>query len=111
MRKVAIVTGANRGIGFEIVRELAKLEKFDFVYLTGRNEEAGRTAVAKIGNPRVKFFRLDLTEMQTIVDFRNYLAENSEEISVLILNAAMGGNRGINAKEVIFIAFKIKKYI
>jgi len=76
MRKVAIVTGANRGIGFEIVRELAKLEKFDFVYLTGRNEEAGRAAVAKIGSPRVKFFRLDLTEMQTIVDFRNYLAEN-----------------------------------
>lgn len=45
-RRIAIVTGANRGIGFEISRQLylAGLE----VVLTARSEEKGRAALDKL---------------------------------------------------------------
>ena len=43
MSKVALVTGANTGIGFELVRLLA--EEKHTVYLGARNEIAGREAV------------------------------------------------------------------
>ena len=43
MSKVILVTGANTGIGFELVRLLA--EKGHTVYLSARNEHAGKEAV------------------------------------------------------------------
>jgi NAD(P)-dependent dehydrogenase (short-subunit alcohol dehydrogenase family) len=43
MSKVILVTGANTGIGFELVRLLA--EKARTVYLGARNEHAGKVAV------------------------------------------------------------------
>ena len=43
MSKVVLVTGANTGIGFELVRLLA--EKGHTVYLGARKELAGKTAV------------------------------------------------------------------
>ena len=42
MSKVILVTGANTGIGFELVRLLA--EKKHTVYLAARNEVAGKEA-------------------------------------------------------------------
>ena len=43
-KRVAVVTGSNKGIGFAIVRGLAKAFKGD-VYLTARNEERGLKAM------------------------------------------------------------------
>ena len=48
MSKIAIVTGGNKGIGYETVRGLAKSGKFDIVYLTARNVELGNVAAAKL---------------------------------------------------------------
>ena len=47
MPKVAVVTGANKGIGFGIVRALCK--QFDgVVYLTSRNVQLGEQAVKEL---------------------------------------------------------------
>ena len=73
-KRVAIVTGGNKGIGYAIVRGLGK--KFDGdVYLTARNVERGLAAVQKLKNEdniSVKFHQLDIDNedsVQTLSDF------------------------------------------
>ena len=44
---IAFITGANKGIGFEIARQLAS--KGFHVFVGARNEKAGRAAAQKIG--------------------------------------------------------------
>ena len=45
MSRIAIVTGANKGIGLETTRALAKSGLFKRVYLTSRNVELGLNAL------------------------------------------------------------------
>jgi carbonyl reductase 1 len=54
MLKVAVVTGSNKGIGYEIVRGLLQ-KKFDGdVFLTSRSEERGLEAVEKLNKVRIR---------------------------------------------------------
>ena len=63
MQKIAVVTGANRGIGFEICRQLAHLGIK--VVLTARDEEKGREAARTLQNEGldVVFYLLDVISM------------------------------------------------
>jgi NAD(P)-dependent dehydrogenase (short-subunit alcohol dehydrogenase family) len=48
-KKLAIVTGANKGIGYECVRQLRQVLSADYeVLLTSRNEQLGHDAVAAL---------------------------------------------------------------
>ncbi|MCW3063509.1 MAG: cbr1, partial [Solirubrobacterales bacterium] len=49
MNKVAVVTGANQGLGFALAEGLAQqLAPEDVVYLTGRDPDRVRAAAAGI---------------------------------------------------------------
>ncbi|XP_075992426.1 carbonyl reductase [NADPH] 1-like [Anticarsia gemmatalis] len=88
--KVAVVTGSNRGIGFEIVKGLC--QKFDgAVYLTARNEERGREAVKKLQDIGLKplFHILDVTCEKSVQDFATHISTHHTGIDVLVNNAGI----------------------
>ena len=62
-RHIAIVTGGNRGIGYEVCKELARIGCR--VVLTSRNEVEGRRAVAKLNfGDKIVFHKLDVTNIK-----------------------------------------------
>uniref|UniRef100_A0AAF5I0H1 Uncharacterized protein n=2 Tax=Strongyloides stercoralis TaxID=6248 RepID=A0AAF5I0H1_STRER len=101
MMKVFIITGANKGIGYGIVRNLLKLVKDSTIFLTARNEERGLEAmdgvlkeVGTMKDPSVhlKFHQLDITDEGSCLKFKNYLESEKYKIDVLINNAGFAFN-------------------
>lgn len=87
MAKFAFVTGANKGIGFEIVRQLA--EKDFYVFLGARDQELGERAVKSLGLPNVSFIQVDLTNTQSILDSVNKIKEKTDQLDLLLNNAGI----------------------
>lgn len=88
--KVAIVTGGNRGIGYEITKGLCR--KFDgVVYLTARNDERGRQAVKQLEEMGLHpvFHTLDVTSEESLQQFADYISSKHSGIDVLVNNAGI----------------------
>uniref|UniRef100_A0A452V347 Carbonyl reductase (NADPH) n=1 Tax=Ursus maritimus TaxID=29073 RepID=A0A452V347_URSMA len=75
---VALVTGANKGIGFAIVQQLCRQFPGDVV-LTARDEARGRAAAQQLQaeglSPR--FHQLDIHDLQSIRVLRDFLRKSS----------------------------------
>lgn len=88
--RVALVTGANRGIGFETTRQL--LAKGLFVVMAGRDvravERARRTLSAD-DQRRATAVQLDVTSVETIAAAHRGLIEEFSVVHVLVNNAAV----------------------
>jgi NAD(P)-dependent dehydrogenase (short-subunit alcohol dehydrogenase family) len=86
---VALVTGANRGIGFEVVRGLARLG-FSVV-LGSRDERRGEEAAGELARGGLKVFaaRLDVTDEGSVEDSRRRVGERFGRLDVLVNNAAI----------------------
>src|ERR1051325_12082831 len=86
---LVVVTGGNRGIGFEICRQLAA--RGAHVVLTARSPDAGKTAVAKLatGKSTVEFQVLDVTNPEGVFRLRDYLEPAFGRLDVLINNAGI----------------------
>ena len=75
MNKIALVTGANRGIGFETCRQLA--QRGMTVLLTSRDEEKGRAAAIKIQREtpsEIFAYFLDVSDAKSIQHVRAEVA-------------------------------------
>lgn len=88
-RKIAVVTGANRGIGFEICRQLAA--KGISVVLTSRDETKGRMAVAQLRSQglEIEFYQLDVTDTSGIQRLGGFLERQYGAADILINNAGI----------------------
>lgn len=87
-KKVAVVTGANRGIGFEIANQLA--HQGFITILTARDAEKGRSAAEKLaGEGDVEFMQLDVTSEQSIKDLVAGIKAKHGRLDVLINNAGV----------------------
>ncbi|KAK3593905.1 hypothetical protein CHS0354_011510 [Potamilus streckersoni] len=88
--KVAIVTGANRGIGFAVVRRLLH-EFHGDVYLTARNTEKGQAACKKLQQEGLNplFHELDITQPASIRMLQEFITEKYGGVDVLVNNAAV----------------------
>ncbi|HYQ67480.1 SDR family oxidoreductase [Actinophytocola sp.] len=85
MTTTALVTGANKGIGFEIVKQL--LARGVDVYLGARDVERGEKAAIDTG---ARFVQLDVTDPESV----RRAAASIERLDVLVNNAGVVGGRG-----------------
>lgn len=83
-RRVALVTGANRGIGREVVRQL--ISRGFWTVLTARDEERGRAAADELGT---EFVRLDVSDDASVDRCFRFVAERYGRLDVLVNNAAI----------------------
>jgi NAD(P)-dependent dehydrogenase (short-subunit alcohol dehydrogenase family) len=91
-KPVALVTGANRGIGFEVSRQIAA--RGYRVLMTARDDTKGQKAARILINEGydVVFYQLDvqrLDEQKVVNDLRFYIDQNLGRVDALINNAGV----------------------
>lgn len=92
--RIALVTGANKGIGFEVARQLAR-EGFR-VFLGARDIQAGETAAEKLnqetekeGYEKVSFLEIDISNPDKIWRAADEFSKQSERLDALVNNAGI----------------------
>jgi NAD(P)-dependent dehydrogenase (short-subunit alcohol dehydrogenase family) len=87
--RIAVVSGANRGIGFEICRQLARLGIH--VILTSRDEALGEKARNRLGAAALEldYHQLDVTSPESMGRLRDYVRDGYGRLDILVNNAAV----------------------
>ena len=99
-QRIALVTGANKGIGFEVARQLAR--KGFHVSLGARNTEAGEAAVRKLNKEgekedygkghsgvAVAFIKIDVSKPESIRRAAEEFSRKSDRLDTLVNNAGI----------------------
>ncbi|OGX08763.1 MAG: short-chain dehydrogenase [Omnitrophica WOR_2 bacterium GWA2_47_8] len=97
--KIAVVTGANRGIGFETCRQLA--EKGILVILTSRDEDKGLKACEKLDKEElpVRYHQLDVEHASSITAFKAFIEKKYGRCDILVNNAGIFPDKPAGDKE------------
>jgi NAD(P)-dependent dehydrogenase (short-subunit alcohol dehydrogenase family) len=87
--KTALVTGANKGIGYEIARQLAG--KGFQVFVGARNRDAGRKAVVEIAKKggKASFLEIDVADKASVTAAAREFAKAADQLDVLVNNAGI----------------------
>ncbi|MET0904512.1 MAG: SDR family oxidoreductase [Tardiphaga sp.] len=87
--RVALVTGANKGIGLEIARQLA--EAGLTVLIGARDPEKGQKAANDLAASglRAEFVQLDVTDETSIAAAAEQIATNHDRLDILVNNAGI----------------------
>nr|WP_294861089.1 SDR family oxidoreductase [uncultured Fluviicola sp.] len=105
--KTALVTGANKSIGFEVARQLA--QKGIYVYLGSRNLENGRTAMNQLlaeGLNNVEAIQLDITDDESVKNARAEIGKKTKSLDILVNNAGIFGGYPQGALDTTIDQFK-----
>lgn len=92
--RTVLITGANKGIGFETARQLAQLG--NFVYLGSRDLASGQKAADQLkaeGIANVAAIQIDVTDMDTIRRAKEELEHQIGSLDLLINNAGISGEQ------------------
>lgn len=95
-KKVAVVTGANKGIGLAIIKGLCKAGFKGDILLTARNEKLGQEAIAGLQSEGCKneiFHQLDICDQGSSLKLKKFLEEKYGGLDVLINNAGIAFKR------------------
>ena len=93
-KRIALVTGANKGIGFEVVRQLAR-EGFH-VFLGARKSDAGLAAVQKLNQEgekedygEITVLKIDVSKPDSIRSAAEEFSRKSDRLDTLVNNAGI----------------------
>jgi NAD(P)-dependent dehydrogenase (short-subunit alcohol dehydrogenase family) len=88
-RRIALVTGANKGIGLEIARQLGRAEVT--VLIGARNSERGHAAANRLRAEQLDahFIVLDVTDDPGVRRAATLIAESHGQLDILINNAGI----------------------
>ena len=86
--KTALVTGANKGIGYEVAAQL--VGKGIQVFVGARNRDAGRKAAAEIARKggQATFLEIDVADNASVTAAREF-AQAADHLDVLVNNAGI----------------------
>ncbi|XP_060218669.1 (+)-neomenthol dehydrogenase-like isoform X2 [Lycium barbarum] len=91
--RIAVVTGANKGIGLEICKQLAS--KGIVVILTARDEKKGAGAIDMLKESglsnNVIFHQLDVTNISSIAKVKDFIKARFDKLDILVNNAGVLG--------------------
>src|SRR5256886_6011498 len=93
-KRIALVTGANKGIGFEVARDLAR--KGFHLFLGARDTEAGETAAEKLRKEgekqdygEITFLKIDVSKPDSIRRAAEEFSRESDRLDTLVNNAGI----------------------
>jgi NAD(P)-dependent dehydrogenase (short-subunit alcohol dehydrogenase family) len=95
--KNVVVTGANKGIGFEVAKQMAELGYF--VYLGSRNEQKGLEAIRnlkKLNISNVELLQIDVSDLDSVKEAISKLSSKIDALDILINNAGIAGGQAQN---------------
>ncbi|MEO6727088.1 MAG: SDR family oxidoreductase [Blastocatellia bacterium] len=99
IKKIALVTGANKGIGFETVRQLAK--QGTTVLLGARDEKRGSEAAEKLKGEGldVQFLQLDVNNTASQDSAAKFIADKFGKLDILVNNAGVAHDYRVPASQ------------
>jgi NAD(P)-dependent dehydrogenase (short-subunit alcohol dehydrogenase family) len=92
--KTILITGANKGIGFETAKQMA--QSGYFVYLGSRDKAKGSDAIKKLkalGILNVELIEIDVTNIESIKEAKQALETKIDALDILINNAGIAGDQ------------------
>ena len=92
IRKVALITGANKGIGFEVARQLGT--QGIHVLIGAREENRGKAAVKKLLSQDISatYIALDVTDAESIEKAAGQITKEFGKLDILVNNAGIAGD-------------------
>lgn len=107
MKKIALITGANKGIGLETARQLGK--RGVYILLGARDEARGKKAVATLKSEglEAEWVKIDMTSSEDMVNAKDYIQTTFGRLDILVNNAGMINheeNWGSNSTKTVSIA-------
>ncbi|POO01432.1 Short-chain dehydrogenase/reductase [Trema orientale] len=98
--RIAVVTGANKGIGLETVKQLSS-KGVTHVVLTARDEKKGNDALASLcdhfhlgltlGSDRLLFHQLDVLDPLSVQALAKFIEDKFGRLDILVNNAGVSG--------------------
>ena len=105
--KIILITGANKGLGFGILKLLAQKDSSKYTFIIGvRSIEKGEKALEDLSKDapgvqnRAKVKDLDITDAKSIDSFVKWIKETYGTIDCLVNNAGISSNKEFGAEAV-----------